>query len=295
MSPKQSIGLMVLAVVVLVASMSAFVVDQREQALVLQFGKPISVIKQAGLHFKWPWQSVADFDRRLLISDATPNEMITQDQKPILVDNYTRWRIINPLRVYQVAGTQSGVEARMQDVIRAKVREVLGQNTLTQIVTGGKEGKMRSALMRDISEQANASVKDLGIQIVDVRIKRVGLPKENLDAVFKRMQAERERIAMQYRSEGDEAAKEIRATADKQRKVILADAYEKAQIIRGKADAQTTQIYAKAHKQDPAFFAFMRSLQAYRDSIGKDTRLVITPDSEFFRFFEHSGVASGKR
>jgi modulator of FtsH protease HflC len=290
MSPKQSIGLIILAVVALVASMSAFVVDQREQALVLQFGKPISVIKQAGLHFKWPWQSVSDYDRRLLISDAVPNEMITMDQKPILVDNYTRWRIINPLRVYQVAGTQREVEARMQDVIRSKVREVLGKNTLTQIVTGGKEGRMRSALMRTITEQANANVKDLGIEIIDVRIKRVDLPKENLDAVFKRMQAERERIAMQYRSEGQEAAKEIRAQADKQRKVILSDAYEKAQIIRGKADAKTTLIYAKAHRKDPQFYAFMRSLKAYRDSIGPGTRLVITPDSEFFKFFEHSGI-----
>ena len=290
MSPKQSIGLIILAVVALVASMSAFVVDQREQALVLQFGKPISVIKQAGLHFKWPWQSVSDYDRRLLISDAVPNEMITMDQKPILVDNYTRWRIIDPLRVYQVAGTQREVEARMQDVIRSKVREVLGQNTLTQIVTGGKEGRMRSALMRTITEQANANVKDLGIEIIDVRIKRVDLPKENLDAVFKRMQAERERIAMQYRSEGQEAAKEIRAQADKQRKVILSDAYEKAQIIRGQADAKTTLIYAKAHRKDPQFYAFMRSLKAYRDSIGPGTRLVITPDSEFFKFFEHSGI-----
>jgi len=290
MSPKQSIGLIILAVVALVASMSAFVVDQREQALVLQFGKPISVIKQAGLHFKWPWQSVSDYDRRLLISDAVPNEMITMDQKPILVDNYTRWRIIDPLRVYQVAGTQREVEARMQDVIRSKVREVLGKNTLTQIVTGGKEGRMRSALMRTITEQANANVKDLGIEIIDVRIKRVDLPKENLDAVFKRMQAERERIAMQYRSEGQEAAKEIRAQADKQRKVILSDAYEKAQIIRGQADAKTTLIYAKAHRKDPQFYAFMRSLKAYRDSIGPGTRLVITPDSEFFKFFEHSGI-----
>jgi len=292
MSPKQSIGLMILAVVVLIASMSTFVVDQRQQALVLQFGKPIAVVKDAGLHFKYPWQSVSDFDNRLLFSDTVPNEVITLDKKALLVDNYTRWRIVDPLRVYQVAGTQSGVEARMEDVVRGKMREVLGQNTMTQIVTGGKTATLRNALMRTITEEANADVKDLGIQVVDVRIKRVDLPKENLNAVFKRMQAERQRIAMQYRSEGEEMAKEIRAEADKQRKVVLADAYEKAEIIRGKADAQATRIYAKAHKQDPAFFAFMRSLQAYRDSIGKSTRLVITPDSEFFKFFEHSGVAS---
>jgi membrane protease subunit HflC len=197
--------------------------------------------------------------------------------------------------VYQVAGTQSGVEARMEDVVRGKMREVLGQNTMTQIVTGGQSANLRNELMREITSEANAGVKDLGIQVVDVRIKRVDLPKENSDAVFKRMQAERQRIAMQYRSEGEELAREIRAEADKKRKVILADAYEKAQIIRGKADAQATLIYAKAHKQDPQFYAFMRSLQAYRDSIGKGTRLVITPDSEFFKFFEHSGVSGGKK
>jgi membrane protease subunit HflC len=295
MSPKQSVGLMILAVVVLIASMSTYVVDQREQALVLQFGKPITVVKDAGLHFKWPWQSVSDFDNRLLFSDTVPNEVITMDKKALLVDNYTRWRIVDPLRVYQVAGTQSGVEARMEDVVRGKMREVLGQNTMTQIVTGGVSANKRNALMREITNEANADVKDLGIQVVDVRIKRVDLPRENSDAVFKRMQAERQRIAMQYRSEGEELAREIRAQADKQRKVILADAYEKAEIIRGKADAQATQIYAKAHKQDPAFFAFMRSLQAYRNALGKGTRLVITPDSEFFKFFEHSGLASGRR
>jgi len=290
MSPKLSVGLIILAVVALIASMSAFVVDQRQQALVLQFGKPIEVVTQAGLHFKWPWQSVSDFDRRLLISDTVPNEMITLDQKPILVDTYTRWRIVNPLEVYQVAGTQSLVQARMADVVSAKVREVLGQNNLTQIVTGAGSPLGRSALMRAITSQANKGVKALGIEVIDVRIKRVDLPKENLDAVFKRMQAERQRIAMQYRSEGEEMAKEIRATADKQRKVILADAYEQAQIIRGKADAKATLIYAKAYRQDPQFYAFMRSLKAYRDSIGPGTRLVITPDSEFFKFFERSGI-----
>jgi modulator of FtsH protease HflC len=298
MSPKQSIGLIILAVVALIASMSTFVVDQREQALVLQFGKPVGVVRDAGLHFKWPWQSVSDFDNRLLFTDTVPNEVITLDKKALLVDNYTRWRIVNPLQVYQVAGTQRGVEARMEDVVRGKMREVLGQNTMTQIVTGGKEANMRNALMEEITAEANTGVKDLGIQVVDVRIKRVDLPKENSDAVFKRMQAERQRIAAQYRSQGEELAREIRAEADKQRKVILADAYEKAQIIRGKADAQTTLIYAKAHKKDPQFYAFMRSLQAYRDSIGKGTRLVVTPDSEFFRFFEHSGLsgsASRKR
>ncbi len=280
-----------LAILVLLASSSAFIVDQREQALILQFGNPKGVITQPGLHFKLPWQSVTVFDKRLLESDASPNEVITKDKKSILVDNYTRWRIVDPLIVYQVARTQQGVASRMQDVVRGKVREVLGQHTLHEIVSGGKEERLRKQLMLSIRERANKDVKDLGIEIIDVRIKRADLPPENSDAVFSRMKAERQRIAREYRSEGEEAAREIRAEAEKTTKVLIAEAYRKAEIIRGKADAEVAAIFARVHQKDPEFYAFVRSLQAYRTSVKEDTRLVISPDSEFFRFFEH---ASGK-
>jgi len=288
MSPKQIMIGMILAVVAIVVGMSAFVVDQREQALVLQFGNPKAVVKEAGLHFKLPWQTVTTFDRRLLESDAPPNEVITKDKKSILVDNYTRWRITDPLKVYQVARTQTGVVARMDDVVRGKVREVLGQHTLHEIVSGGEKANLRIELMQSIRDRADVGVKDYGITIVDVRIKRADLPQENSDAVFQRMKAERNRIAKEYRSEGEEAAKEIRAEAEKTQKTVLAEAYKKSEIIRGKADALTTVIYAKAYNRDPQFYAFMRSLEAYRKSIDANTKLVISPNSEFFNFFEQS-------
>lgn len=288
MSPKQTLMAIVAVAVATIIGMSAFVVDQREQALVLQFGNPKDVVKDAGLHFKLPWQSVETFDSRLLESDVPPNEVITKDKKSILVDNYARWRITDPLKVYQVARTQTGVAARMDDVVRGKVREVLGQHTLHEIVSGGDQATLRVELMQTIRDRADEGVKDYGITIIDVRIKRADLPQENSEAVFQRMKAERNRIAKEYRSEGEEAAKEIRATAEKTQKTILAEAYKQSEILRGKADALTTAIYAKAYNRDPQFYAFTRSLEGYRNSIDENTRLVISPDSEFFNFFQQS-------
>ncbi|MBF0281780.1 MAG: protease modulator HflC [Zetaproteobacteria bacterium] len=288
MSPKQLMIVISLGLFGLIANMSAFILDQREQALVLQFGNPQAVVTDAGLHFKLPWQSVQYFDKRLLESDASANEVITQDKKSILVDNYTRWRIVDPLIVYQAARTQTGVVSRMEDVVRGKVREVLGQHTLHQIVSGGDQANLRAELMQVIRERADADASKLGIHIVDVRIKRADLPQENSEAVFMRMKAERQRIAKEYRSEGEEAAREIRAKAEKEQKIVLADAYKQSEIIRGRADAEATKIYAAAHNQDPKFYAFIRSLEAYKASIGEGTRLVVSPESEFFNFFEHS-------
>ncbi len=287
MSGKQTSLLIILALIVGILNMSAFVVDQRKQALVLQFGNPKKMVTNAGLHWKWPWQSVKLFDSRLLEADALPNEVITKDKKSILVDNYTRWRIVDPLKVYQVARNQQGVASRMEDVVRGKVREVLGQHTLHEIVSGG-ESNLRQQLMMAIRDRADAGVRSMGITIVDVRIKRADLPAENSNAVFQRMKAERQRIAKEYRSEGEEAAREIRAEADKKRRTIVADAYKTAETLRGKADGEVTKIYAEAHQKDPEFYAFLRSLEAYAASIKEGTRLVISPDSEFFTFFSHS-------
>jgi len=289
MNPKQTILLIILVAGAVLANMCGFIVDQREQVLVLQFGKPKIVVEKPGLHFKLPWQSLTRFENRLLVQDAPPNEVITMDKKSILVDAYTRWRIVDPLKVFQVAGTEAGVASRMEDVVRGKIREVLGNHTLAEIVSGGKDANLRTKLMLSIRDKADASVLKLGVHISDVRIKRADLPVENSDAVFKRMKAERNRIAKQYRSEGAEAAKEIRAEAEKTRKVVIADAYKNAQIIRGKADAESTVIYAKAHNKDPKFYAFLRSLEAYKKSIGAGTMMVISPESEFFRFFNKSG------
>jgi len=289
MSPKQMlIGIVILAGALL-ANMCAFIVDQREQVLVLQFGNPKNVVEKPGLHFKLPWQSLTRFENRLLVQDAPPNEVITMDKKSILVDAYTRWKIVDPLLVYQVARTEAGVAARMEDMVRGKIREVLGQHTLADIVSGGEDATLRIKLMSSIRDKADASAKELGVRITDVRIKRADLPLENSEAVFQRMKAERNRIAKEYRSEGEEAAKEIRAEAEKTRKVLIADAYKNSQIIRGRADGDATKIYAKAHTKDPKFYAFLRSLEAYKASIGAGTSMVISPESEFFNFFNQSG------
>ncbi|HKJ83736.1 MAG TPA: protease modulator HflC [Mariprofundaceae bacterium] len=295
MSAKQTSLLIVILLLIFVGNMSTFVVNQREQALVLQFGNPKRVVQQSGLHFRLPWQSVTYFDKRLLLQDAPPNEIITKDKKTLLVDAYTRWSIADPLKVYQVANNEQGVAARMADVVRSKMRDVLGQHTLAEIVTGVSESSkddnddLRTKMMHSIQIQTDHEVQDLGIHVRDVRIKLTDLPKENSAAVFHRMKAERQRIAKEYRSQGEEAAKEIRAEADKTRKVVLAQAYRQSEIIRGRADAETTRVYAKAHRQDPDFYAFLRSLKAYRKSVKEGSTLVLSPDSEFFRFFEHSG------
>jgi len=288
MSPKQTILGVILAAVVMVIGMSAFSVDERKQALVLQFGQAKGLEEGAGLHFKMPWQTVQFFDKRLLVSDALPNEVITKDKKTIEVDNYTKWKIVDPLLVFQVARTEAGVAARMQDVVRGKVREVLGQHTLHEIVSGGKDENLRRELMISIRDRADKDVRNLGIRVIDVRIKRADLPQGNSEKVFDRMKAERQRIAKEYRSEGSEAAKGIRAQAEKEQKVLLAEAYKKSEIIRGHADAEATKVYAKAYQKDPEFYAFTRSLEAYRKSIGEGSRLVISPSSEFFNFFEQS-------
>ncbi|MDX8377329.1 MAG: protease modulator HflC [Mariprofundales bacterium] len=276
------------AIIAFLLSLTAFVVDERQQAMVLKFGKPQKVIQDTGLHFKLPWENVKLFDSRLLVSDSAPNEVITKDKKSIIVDNYTRWRILDPLLVYQNARDEDGIAMRMEDVVRGKVRELLGQHTLAEIVSGGEQENLRVKLMQSIQKRANEAVKEFGIEVVDVRIKRAELPQENSEAVFQRMKAERQRKAKEYRSEGEEVAREIRAEADKERKTLVAEADKKAEIIHGSADAEAIKIYLSAHTQDPEFYAFMRSLEAYRNSVGENTRIILSPDSEFFSFFNQS-------
>lgn len=289
MGSKQLITGILIAAIVIIVGRCAFVVDQRDQVLVMQFGNITGApITEPGLKWKLPWQNIIVFDKRLLSSDDMPNEVITKDKKKIIVDSFTRWKIMDPLKVFQVAKTRERVESRMQDVVRGKVREVLGQHTLHEIVSGGDDGSKRANLMVDITKIANQEASSLGIEVIDVRIKRADLPEENSESVFRRMKAERQRIAKQYRSEGEEAAKEIMATADKESKFVLADAYKQAEILRGDADAKTTKIYAQSHEKDPKFYAFVRSLESYRKAMATQSRVVLSPNSEFFRYFESS-------
>ncbi len=258
-----------------------FVVDQTEQALVLQLGKPVRVLREPGLYMKIPFlQNVITFEKRLLEYDAAPAEILSSDKKNLVVDNYSKWLIVDPLKFYQTVRNITGAQSRLDDIIYAQLRVILGKSTLTDVVS-----LKRDAIMKAVTRQSNAIAKDYGIEVVDVRIKRADLPPQNEKHVYERMRAERQREAMRYRSEGKEIELKIKAEADKERTIILAEAYKQSETIRGKADALALKIYADAYKKDPDFYAFTRSLQAYRKAFRKDTILVLTPDNWFLKYF----------
>ena len=276
------LSLAILAVVIL--SSTIFVVDQTQQAMILELGKYKREIKTPGIKYRVPFlQQVTIFDLRLLEYDAEPSEIITQDKKNLIVDNYTRWPITDPLKYFQSVRNEAGARARLDDIIYSNVRQELGRYTLTQIVS-----EDRSKIMDKITELSNQQALAYGIQVLDVRIKRADLPPENEKAVFGRMQAERQRQAKQYRSEGDEEAQRIRAGAEKEKSVILAEAYRQAQINRGEGDARATRIYAEAYNRDPQFFALTRSLESYQKSLKEKTTIILDPESEFFRYLKSS-------
>ncbi len=259
-----------------------FTVDQTETAILLQLGKPVGEENYApGLHFKLPFvQNVIYFDSRVLEYDAPAAEIITKDKKNMVVDNYSRWRIVNPLQFYRTVRNIQGGMARIDDIVYSQLREALGRYLLTEIVA-----TERSTIMDEVSTKANVLLKDYGIQIIDVRIKRTDLPQENQMAIYGRMQAERERQAKQYRSEGREEAAKITTAADRERTVMLAEAQREAETARGEGEAVATGIYAKALEQDPEFYAFVRTMDAYKKSVQGETRLILSPESEFFRYF----------
>lgn len=280
--------LMSLGATVLILSQAVFTVHQVEQALVVQLGDPKRVIQEPGLHFKIPGlDAVYSFDRRLLEFDSDPQEVLSSDKKNLKVDNYSRWRIVDPLKFYQTVRNEVGAHARLNDIIYSNLREVLGQFTMMEIVSGA-----RTDLMRKIREQANQQAAQYGIELVDVRIKRTDLPPENSKAVYRRMQTERERQAKQYRAQGNEQAAKITSVADRDREVILAEAYHKAQKLRGDGDAESTRIYAEAYNKDPGFYGFIRTLESYGKALARDTTLVIKPDSAFFRLLKEGPQAS---
>ncbi|MDY6851159.1 MAG: protease modulator HflC [Thermodesulfobacteriota bacterium] len=281
MAVKKTIPLLVVIILVFIAlSQSVFTVDQTEMAIVLQLGKPISGVKGPGLHFKTPFvQNVMFFDSRVLEYDANPAEILTKDKKNMLVDNYTKWRIKDPLQFFRTVRTINGAQARLDDIIYAELRVALGQYTLIEVVN-----QKRAEIMAQVTEKSSELIREYGIEVIDVRIKRTDLPPENERAIFGRMRAERERTAKQYRSEGREESVKIKSGADRERILILADAERKSAILHGQGDAEATRIYAEALKQSPEFYAFKRSLEAYEKSLKENTRLIITPESEFFRY-----------
>ena len=272
----------VLVVGGILAMSSFFIVDQTEQALVLQLGQPRRVIIEPGLWVKRPFvENVILYDNRVLDFEPPHEEVIVSDQKRLVADTYTRYRIVNPLLFYQTVGSEAGVRARLSALVSGSLRRVLGSVTLNDVLSN-----KRAAIMAQIRDDVAEQAKPFGIEVVDVRLRRADLPEENSQAIYARMQSEREQQARQYRGEGAEAAQNVRANAERERTVILAEAQRDAQRVRGDGDGQSIKIYADAFNQDKEFFAFYRSLQAYREGLnGKDTSFVLSPEGNFFRFF----------
>ena len=272
----------ILVVAVVIASSALFTVHQATQALVLQFGEPRQVITQPGLHVKMPFiQDVVYFDRRVLEFDAPKEEIIASDQKRLVVDAFARYRITDPLLFFQTVNNEAVVRTRLAAIINASIRQALGGVPLEHIISGE-----RASLMTKIRDIVNSEASDFGIDIIDVRIKRADLPEANSEAVYQRMQTERQREAKELRAQGAEEAQKITAVADRDKVVIIAEAQKQSQIIRGEGDGEAIRIFADAFGRDVKFYAFYRSMEAYREALGQsDTTMVLSPDSEFFRFF----------
>lgn len=269
-----------------------YTVRETEQVLVRQLGEVKRVVKEPGLHMKIPFiQELTYYDRRLLDYDAAAQEVPTLDQKQLIVNAFARYRIVEPLNFFQTVGTEAGMEARLGNIMNSALREVLGDVPLATVLT-----PQRGELMRQITELANSNAQTFGIEVVDVRIKRVDLPEENSQAIFRRMQTQREQEARKIRAEGDRDSRRIRAEADKTQRVIVAEARKTGEILRGEGDAEAQRIYNDAYTQDEEFFDFWRSMQAMQKGLPSETtRYVGPPDSDFFRFFtdERGAVVNG--
>ncbi|MGE0153376.1 MAG: protease modulator HflC [Reyranellaceae bacterium] len=294
-NPLATAFIIVVGVLVLVAYSSFFILDPRHQAIVRQFGEIKRVETVPGLKFKVPlMQDVVYFDRRVLDFDVPKESFILSDQKRLEVDAYARVRIIDALRFFQSVQSEQGMRARLGPVIQSAIRRSLGETNLQQVLTS-----QRAALMREITASVDREGRSFGIEVLDVRLKRVDLPVENSEAVYRRMQTQREQEARQIRAEGGEENQRIRANADREVVVIQSEARRQGEVARGSGDADAIRIYADAFNRDPQFFAFYRSMEAYRQALGRsDTTMVLSPESsEFFRFFGtgENGPAAGPR
>ena len=261
---------------------SAYIVHQNEQALVLRFGEPLRVQTDPGLYFKAPFiDTVEIYDKRILDLDSQPQEVTAADQKRLVVDSFARYRIVDPLKFYQTLRYEEAVRSRLGPIIDSALRRVLGGATFQDVVRDKRE-----ELMKRIAKQVNQEGNEFGLQVVDVRIKRADLPEQNSKSVFERMRAERQREAAEFRAQGAAEANRIKATADREATVIEAEATRKGEELRGGGDAERNKIYAEAYSKDPEFFEFYRSMQAYERGLkSADTRLLLSPDSDFFRYF----------
>tara|TARA_Y100001970_G_scaffold268915_1_gene360711 strand:- start:452 stop:1318 length:867 start_codon:yes stop_codon:yes gene_type:complete len=270
-----------------VAFNTLFVVQEVKQAIVLQFGDPKKIITKPGLNFKIPFiQNVVYIDRRVLYLDNPSEEVIAADQKRLIVDAFTRFRIVDPLKFYISVGNENVARSRLATIINSRIRSVLGTQQLATLLSVD-----RAKHMATIQQNVNTEAQNFGITIIDVRIKRADLPQANSEAIYKRMQTEREREAKEFRAEGAEMAAKITSTADKEVTVILANANKQSEIMKGEGDGQRNRIFAQAFGRDPQFFGFYRAMQSYEKAlIGGDTSLILSPDSDFFKFFGKTGI-----
>jgi membrane protease subunit HflC len=280
---KQNSIIIIGVLAIVLASSSMFTVNMTQTAILLELQKPKKIVKEAGLYFKIPFiQKVKYFSKQLLDNDSPPAEVITKDKKNLLIDNFTVWKIIDPLKFLETVRNVRGAEARLDDILFSELRVEIGTHRLIDIVT-----ETREAIMAKVSSEANKKAAEYGIEIVAVRIKRTDLPPEIANSIFNRMRTERERIAKEYRSEGREEATKIRAETDKEKTILIADAYKKEQEVRGEGDGISTKIYAEAYQKDTRFYAFMRSMEAYKKSLKTDTTILLSKESNFLEFLNN--------
>ena len=271
---------------------SLFIIAQQEQAIIRQLGAPKRLIQEPGLKIKLPFfQDVVIYDKRLLDMDPPAEQVILSDQKRLDVDTYTRYRISDPLKFFQSLGTEEAARSQLRQIVSSALRGVLGNITMSSLLSSE-----RLKIMNEIQQQTNTNAERFGIQVVDVRIRRADLPEETSQAIYERMKSEREREARENRAQGSERAQQIRSRAERERTVILAESQKMAQITKGQGDAEANRIYAEAYGRDPQFFSFYRAMQSYRHAIGdKDTTLILSPDSDFFKYLLGPGGAGRAR
>ena len=269
-----------LALVIALASMSMFTVHITQSAVLLELQKPKEIITEPGLYFKIPFiQKVRYFSKQLLDNDSPPAEVITRDKKNLLIDNFSLWRITNPLKFLETVRSINGARARLDDIVYSELRVEIGTHDLHAAVTESRE-----EIMAKVTKESRVKATEYGIELVDVRVKRIDLPPEIANSIFNRMRTERERIAKEYRSEGNEESTKIRATTDKEKTILIAEAYKEEQTVRGEGDAKAIKVYADALQKDPKFYSFIRSMEAYKNSLKTDTTILLSEDSDFLKF-----------
>ena len=269
-----------LPILAVVGFSSIFIVDETQQVVILQLGKPVKTVTEPGLNVKlpFPFQEKITFDDRLLEYDSPPEEILSKDKKSLIVDNYVRWKIVDPLQFLKTVQAIPTAKSRMDDIVYSELRRELGTHDMVEIITENRE-----EIMDIVTRQSNAATLSYGISVVDVRIRRVDLPAENEESIYARMEAERKRQANKFRSEGEEEAQKIRAATDRDKTIILADAYKEAEKIRGEGDAKAVQIYARSYSADPKFYEFVRTLDTYKKVVDDKTTLVLPSGSKLFK------------